>query len=68
MDKLKPEQSFLDDKGASDLLGISIDSLRSLRFTGRGPAYHKLGKSVRYSVTDLRKYLKDSRRITADQK
>jgi len=68
MEKQKLDEAFLNDEGASQLLGISIDTLRSLRFTNRGPAFHKIGRSVRYSVDDLRKFLKESRHQTSEQK
>ena len=68
MEKVKLDEAFLDDKGASELLGISIDTLRSLRFTNRGPAFHKIGRSVRYAVSDLRKFLRESRHETSEQK
>ena len=68
MEKTKLDEAFLNDEGASQLLGISIDTLRSLRFTNRGPAFHKIGRSVRYSVDDLRKFLKESRHQTSEQK
>ena len=68
MEKQKLDEAFLDDKGASELLGISIDTLRSLRFTNRGPCFHKIGRSVRYAVSDLQKFLGESRHQTSEQK
>ena len=67
MEKQKLDEAFVNDKDASELLGVSIDTLRSLRFTNRGPVFYKVGRSVRYSVNDLKKFLKESRHQTSEQ-
>jgi hypothetical protein len=46
--------SFVDEVQAARLTGLSIYTLRNWRFLGRGPAYVKFGRAVRYSLEDLR--------------
>ena len=45
---------LLRTKEAARFLGISIRTLEKHRTYGTGPAYHKLGGRVVYSVDDLR--------------
>ena len=47
---------------AASILGLSVHTLRSYRFHGRGPVYVKVGKSVRYMEADLRAFI-DSHRV-----
>ncbi len=44
---------------ASRLLGVSPRTLWQLRHDGRGPRYGRVGKSIRYSVSELHRYLAD---------
>jgi len=47
----------MNDVDAALLLSMSAHTLRKMRVTGRGPAYCKLGKNVRYRLTDLQAYI-----------
>ena len=42
---------------AADFLNISIRSLQSWRVRGGGPAFLKLGRSVRYRYAELQTWL-----------
>lgn len=46
-------QPLIDERGAAKHLGLSTRTLQRLRVTGDGPAFAKLGASVRYRVADL---------------
>lgn len=41
-------------------LSTSTNQLARLRFEGRGPAYVKLGRSVRYRWDDVHKWVDDN--------
>ena len=41
---------------AAELLGICSGTLINWRYLGKGPRYHKIGRSVRYSVRDICNY------------
>lgn len=55
-------QTSLPDTAAAHFLGLSIQTLRNWRHLGRGPAYCKLGRSVRYKIEDLLAF-QEARRI-----
>jgi excisionase family DNA binding protein len=50
---------YLTEKQVSQELGIAVRTLQKWRLEGRGPAYMKLGKSVRYSRERLLRYLEE---------
>ena len=56
---------LLTEKQVSERWNLSLNTLRFWRSTGDGPPYVKLGRSVRYNVSALEKYL---RRNTCESK
>jgi hypothetical protein len=49
-----PEHVALrDERYAANYLGVSVETLRSWRLKNLGPRYRKLGRAVRYAITDL---------------
>jgi predicted DNA-binding transcriptional regulator AlpA len=44
---------YFNEREAAAMCGWSVSSLRNWRSLGRGPAYCKVGKSVRYLEADL---------------
>ena len=57
------ELSGMNESQAAKKLGVSVHTLRSWRFSSKGPSYLKLGKRVVYLRQDLDDFLL-SRRIT----
>jgi predicted DNA-binding transcriptional regulator AlpA len=55
----------LKDTEAAEMLGLHPQTLRNMRCKGEGPAYHKLGKAVRYLEKDLLAYL-EKRKIETE--
>jgi predicted DNA-binding transcriptional regulator AlpA len=53
--------SFLSSSEAEQLLALPKNTLAKMRVSGEGPAFHKLGKRVRYSMSDLEDWLKARR-------
>jgi predicted DNA-binding transcriptional regulator AlpA len=53
---------WVDEKRVTELTGIAIQTLRNWRFQGTGPAYFKIGRSVRYRLSDIISYM-DARRV-----
>lgn len=45
----------------AELYGLPVQTLAVWRHKGTGPAYHRLGKHVRYSAADVDAYLAASR-------
>jgi hypothetical protein len=50
---MERQDRYVDDREAARILSSSPQTLRNWRFLGRGPAYSKRGKMVRYKVQDL---------------
>lgn len=55
---------ILNVKTASEFLGISPNSLRSLAKTGKIPAA-RIGRAWRFVQSDLEKYLRDQYAVTS---
>ncbi len=50
--------AFLDTRQASDFLGLKKNTLEVWRVQGRGPAFVKLGRSIRYRMADIEEFVK----------
>jgi len=59
---------FLNEVQVSEMTGKAIQTLRNERHRGRGIAYYKVGRSVRYLITDVQKYMEVCRIETADSR
>jgi predicted DNA-binding transcriptional regulator AlpA len=58
---------LLTEREASFALCLSVRTLQKWRLQGRGPDFVKLGNAVRYSPTDLDRYIaRAKRRSTSD--
>ena len=51
----------LNEKEAAYFLNWSVKNLQARRFKRQPPPYFKIGKSIRYSMTDLQKFLEQNR-------
>ena len=51
---------LLTEKEASEVLSLSLATLRRRRGKGRPPQFVKIGSSVRYRVEDLDAFIQDS--------
>ena len=59
---------FLDTLQAAHYVGLSHRTLEKFRTTGRGPAYRKHGRYVRYHIGDLDAWSKaQARESTSDE-
>ncbi len=52
---------WIDEKELSRRTGLKVQTLRNWRHLGKGPAYSKLGRSVRYNVADAEAYFQNRR-------
>lgn len=52
---------------AAQYLGVAPATLRQWRCQKRGPVYHKSGRTVRYSRSDLERWIRSSRVLTIDE-
>lgn len=51
------EDCYTDERGASARLRLSVSTLQKMRVAGNGPQFCKIGKAVRYRVSDLDAYM-----------
>lgn len=51
------DEVFNDTKGASRFLNIPERTLERWRYEGCGPRFAKFGKSVRYPLSELKKFV-----------
>ena len=66
--KDKKMEETLIDKIAAKKIGVAVQTLRNWRHQRRGPAYLKLGRSVRYRLDDLNKFMENNRIDPDNQK
>ena len=59
---IQASNGLLDTKQASDFLGVNDKSLANSRYTGTGIQipYIKMGKIVRYRLSDLEAYIENN--------
>ena len=55
--------TFLAPREAGALLGLSVRTLSGYRSMGGGPAYYKFGRSIRYTLEDLRQWAESRRYV-----
>ena len=55
------ENRLLKPREAAAYLGSSVSALSQYRALGIGPLYFKIGKMVRYRISDIDKWLEEKR-------
>ncbi len=55
---------LLNENQAAERLGLKVKTLQAWRQQGKGPAFIKLGRSVRYNHADLVAFLESNRRTS----
>jgi len=48
-----PAGTFIDECQVADMLCQSVRTIQKWRVTGNGPDFYKLGRSVRYRLSDV---------------
>jgi len=62
------EHQYLTELEVAQMTKIALSTLRNHRFRGVGIPYHKIGRSVRYRLSDVLEYMNSMRISTADPK
>jgi predicted DNA-binding transcriptional regulator AlpA len=60
--KFKPADPLLDEHQVCDYLGKSLSWARNSRWLGTGPKFIKIGRSVRYRLSDVEAYIAENTR------
>ncbi|MGH1458535.1 MAG: helix-turn-helix transcriptional regulator [Paracoccaceae bacterium] len=58
---IAPPKEYLNIKQAAEFIGVSRQTLDLWRMNAEGPAVHRVGTRVLYSVADLRAYMDEQR-------
>jgi len=61
------EERFIDETETAGMLSISVHTLRGQRHTRRGLPYYKLGRSVRYRLSDVLEHMAGLKVKTAER-
>lgn len=51
---------YLTEKEAAQVMGLSVNTLRNKRHLREGPSYAKLGRAVRYSLSQIMAYMESN--------
>jgi hypothetical protein len=58
----------ITERDASHYIGLSVAYLRQARRLGRGPAYLRIGRTIRYHIEDLDAFLQAHRVETRESR
>lgn len=61
------KKKYLSPKEVEAIYGISAGTLANWRMYGKGPAYSKVGRLIRYEVTTLDEFFQRHLVLTSDQ-
>ena len=61
MTQVLAENQVVNETQAAEILGRAVQTLRNDRHLRKGPAYLKLGRSVKYRMNDLFDYMERHR-------
>ncbi|MEM6563235.1 MAG: helix-turn-helix domain-containing protein [Pseudomonadota bacterium] len=56
-----PQREFLNIDEAAEFIGVSRQTLDKWRMEATGPAVHRVGRRVLYSIADLRDFMGNHR-------
>ena len=59
---------LITEREAADLLTLSVKTLRNWRLSGYGPPHLKLGRLVRFRLSDLKAWLKSCERASTSDR
>jgi predicted DNA-binding transcriptional regulator AlpA len=62
---MEPEK-FISEKEVSVLTGFCVQTLRNWRFQRRGPNYVKVNRSIRYSISEVLRFMTEKQIILED--
>lgn len=59
MTQTKPETTIMNVQQAAGYLGLAVSTLNKWRCHGGGPVFVKMGRAVRYRLSDLDQFIAD---------
>jgi excisionase family DNA binding protein len=62
MEQTNFSSKFLTTKEAAEILSIKPNTLEIWRVQGKSPVFLKIGRNVRYELSEIEKFIHESRR------
>jgi excisionase family DNA binding protein len=63
-----PATEILTAAEAAKILRVSVSFLAKARMHGNGPAFMKVGRSVRYTMSALQQWMKSKQRLSTSER
>jgi predicted DNA-binding transcriptional regulator AlpA len=67
-EKIEGAQPLFTERDLASLLNLSVKTLRNWRLSGYGPPHLKVGRLVRYRVSELNLWLKSCERASSSDR
>ena len=58
---------WVDESGAADYSGLSVAWFQRSRWDGSGPPFAKIGRAVRYKLSDLESFFESRKRSSTSK-
>ena len=55
---------FKDNKQTAQIIGVKPGTFEVWRYQGKGPRFHKIGRLVRYAMSDIKVFINGNRRMS----
>ncbi|WP_299945244.1 helix-turn-helix domain-containing protein [uncultured Ruegeria sp.] len=65
-DVIAPRREYLNVDEAAEFIGVSRQTVDRWRMEAKGPAVHRVGRRVLYSIADLRSFMDTHRQKPLD--
>jgi predicted DNA-binding transcriptional regulator AlpA len=60
-EEIKEQIRYLKEREVSEITNLALPTLRNYRVLGKGPDYLKVGRSVRYRMDDVIRFMERNR-------
>jgi len=68
MTKETPKAQWITEKEVAAMTNFAVQTLRNFRHQGRGPAYSKIGRAIRYNLDTVAGFMESKRVLPRDEK
>jgi hypothetical protein len=59
------KRRYATDTEIAEIYGVSVLTLRKWRLFGRGPRFYKIGRSVKYDIDEVERYVRSTGSVRA---
>lgn len=58
---LSESDELVDEREVARRFGLTVHAIRRRRERGQAPAYHRIGRSIRYNLRDVERFIAECR-------